>query len=45
MNLAAFAIVALLRNRLRSEEIADYAGLVRTSPGIVVADRGGARRA
>ena len=37
MNLAAFAIVALLRNRLRSEEIAAYAGLVRTSPGIVVA--------
>ena len=36
MNLAAFAIVALLRNRLRSEEIADYAGLVRSSPGIVV---------
>jgi NADH-quinone oxidoreductase subunit N len=28
---------ALLRNRLRSEEIAAYAGLVRTSPGIVVA--------
>ncbi|NCY03319.1 MAG: hypothetical protein EBX36_10530, partial [Planctomycetia bacterium] len=37
MNLGAFAIVALLRNRLRSEEIAAYAGLVRTSPGIVVA--------
>ena len=37
MNLAAFAIVALLRNRLRSEEISSYAGLVRTSPGIVVA--------
>jgi NADH-quinone oxidoreductase subunit N len=37
MNLAAFAIVAFLRNRLRSEEIAAYAGLVRTSPGIVVA--------
>jgi NADH-quinone oxidoreductase subunit N len=37
MNLAAFAIVALLRNRLRSEEIAAYAGLVRSSPGIVVA--------
>jgi NADH-quinone oxidoreductase subunit N len=37
MNLAAFAIVALLRNRLRSEEITSYAGLVRTSPGIVVA--------
>ncbi len=37
MNLAAFAIVAFLRNRLRSEEIASYTGLVRTSPGIVVA--------
>lgn len=37
MNLAAFAIVAVLRNRLRSEEIASYAGLVWTSPGIVVA--------
>lgn len=37
MNLGAFAIVALLRNRLRSEEIASYAGLVRSSPGIVVA--------
>jgi SAM-dependent methyltransferase len=37
MNLAAFAIVALLRNSLRSEEIASYAGLIRTNPGIVVA--------
>jgi NADH-quinone oxidoreductase subunit N len=37
MNLGAFAIVALLRNQIRSEEIAAYAGLVRTSPGIVVA--------
>lgn len=37
MNLGAFAIVAVLRNRLRSEEIASYAGLVRTSPGIVIA--------
>jgi len=37
MNLAAFAIVAVLRNRLRSEEIAAYAGLVRSNPGIVVA--------
>ena len=37
MNLAAFAIVAVLRNRLRSEEIASYAGLVRSSPGMVVA--------
>ncbi len=37
MNLGAFAIVAVLRNRLRSEEIASYAGLVRSSPGLVVA--------
>ncbi len=37
MNLAAFAIVAILRNELRSEEIASYAGLVQTNPGIVVA--------
>jgi NADH-quinone oxidoreductase subunit N len=37
MNLGAFAIVALLRNTLRSEEIADYAGLVRNSPGLVIA--------
>jgi NADH-quinone oxidoreductase subunit N len=37
MNLAAFAIVATLRNQLRSEEISAYAGLVRTNPGIVVA--------
>lgn len=37
MNLAAFAIVASLRNRLRSEEISAYAGLVRSHPGIVVA--------
>ena len=37
MNLGGFAIVAFLRNRLRSEEIAAYAGLVRSSPGMVVA--------
>lgn len=37
MNLGAFAIVAFLRNAMRSEEIADYAGLVRTCPGVVVA--------
>ena len=33
MNLAAFAIVAFLRNAMHSEEIADYAGLIRRSPG------------
>jgi NADH-quinone oxidoreductase subunit N len=37
MNLGAFAIVAFLRNTLRSEEIDDYAGLVRRCPGMVVA--------
>ena len=36
MNLAAFAIVAFLRNAIGSEEIADYAGLVRRSPGLTV---------
>ena len=33
MNLGAFAIVAFLRNAMRSEEIADYAGLVRRLAG------------
>jgi NADH-quinone oxidoreductase subunit N len=32
MNLGAFAVVAFLRNTLHSEEIADYAGLIRRSP-------------
>lgn len=36
MNLGAFAIVAFLRNELRSEEVADYAGLIKRSPGIVI---------
>jgi NADH-quinone oxidoreductase subunit N len=36
MNLGAFAIVAFLRNAMRSEEIADYAGLIRRRPDIVV---------
>jgi len=36
MNLAAFAIVAFLRNATGSEEIADYAGLARRSPGLTV---------
>jgi len=36
MNLGAFAVVAFLRNAMRSEEIADYAGLVRRAPGTVV---------
>ena len=33
MNLAAFAIVAFLRNAIHSEEIADYAGLIRSVAG------------
>lgn len=36
MNLSAFAIVAILRNAMRSEEIADYGGLIRTNPVIAV---------
>lgn len=36
MNLSAFAIVAFLRNSIRSEEIADYAGLIKRSPGVVI---------
>jgi NADH-quinone oxidoreductase subunit N len=36
MNLGAFAIVAFLRNAMRSEEIEDYAGLIRYSPGLVI---------
>ncbi|HIQ22616.1 MAG TPA: NADH-quinone oxidoreductase subunit N [Planctomycetes bacterium] len=36
MNLGAFAVVAFLRNALASEQIDDYAGLVRRSPGLAV---------
>ncbi|MBP86726.1 MAG: hypothetical protein CMJ64_08425 [Planctomycetaceae bacterium] len=36
MNLGVFAIVAFLRNALRTEEIADYAGLIRRCPFTVV---------
>lgn len=36
MNLGAFAGVAFLRNATGSEEIADYAGLVRRSPGLAI---------
>jgi NADH-quinone oxidoreductase subunit N len=36
MNLGAFAVVAFLRNELRSEEIADYAGLLKRAPGVVL---------
>jgi NADH-quinone oxidoreductase subunit N len=34
MNLGAFAVVAFLRNAIRSEEINDYAGLIRHAPGV-----------
>jgi len=37
MNLGAFAIVAFLRNAMGSEEIADYAGLMRSCPVTSVA--------
>jgi NADH-quinone oxidoreductase subunit N len=37
MNLGAFAIVAFLRNALGTEEIADYAGLIRSAPFTSVA--------
>lgn len=37
MNLGAFAVVAFLRNAMRSEEIADYAGLIKTCPALVIA--------
>jgi NADH-quinone oxidoreductase subunit N len=37
MNLGAFAIVAFLRNTIGSEEIADYAGLIRVAPVTAVA--------
>jgi len=36
MNLAAFAVVALYRNAMRSEDVADYAGLIRRSPLTVI---------
>lgn len=36
MNLGAFACVAFLRNAIRSEEIADYAGLIKSAPGITI---------
>ena len=37
MNLGAFAIVAFLRGAIGSEEIADYAGLIRSMPVVAVA--------
>jgi NADH-quinone oxidoreductase subunit N len=37
MNLGAFSIVAFLRGAIESEEIADYAGLIRSCPLVSVA--------
>ncbi len=36
MNLGAFAVVAFLRNAMRSEQIADFAGLIKRCPGVVI---------
>jgi len=36
MSLGAFAIVAFLRNAMHTEEVADYAGLIRRCPGTVI---------
>lgn len=36
MNLGAFAIVAFLRNKIQSEEIADYGGLIKQCPVLVL---------
>ena len=36
MNLGAFAIVAFLRNAMHTEQIADYAGLIRRCPLTVI---------
>src|SRR5207248_8081353 len=36
MNLAAFAVVALYRNAMRSEDVTDYAGLIGRSPLTVI---------
>ena len=36
MNLGAFAVVAFLRNTMNTEEIADFSGLIRRAPVVVV---------
>jgi NADH-quinone oxidoreductase subunit N len=36
MNLGAFAVVAFMRNVMRSEQIADYGGLLRCCPAVAV---------
>ncbi|MBI3464468.1 MAG: NADH-quinone oxidoreductase subunit N [Planctomycetes bacterium] len=37
MNLGAFAVVALIRNQIRSEDLKDYGGLIRRCPFLTVA--------
>ncbi len=37
MNLGAFAVVALIRNQIRSEDLKDYGGLIRRNPFLTVA--------
>jgi NADH-quinone oxidoreductase subunit N len=37
MNLGAFAVVALIRNAIRSEDLKDWGGLIRRSPFLTVA--------
>ena len=36
MNMGAFAVVAFIRNMTGSEEISDYRGLIKSSPGIAI---------
>ena len=36
MNMGAFAVVAFVRNMTGSEEISDYRGLIKSSPGIAI---------
>ena len=36
MNLGAFAVIAFLRNTMQSEEIDDYAGLIRSAPIVAI---------
>ena len=36
MNLGAFAVIAFLRNEMQSEDIDDYAGLIRSAPIVAV---------
>jgi NADH-quinone oxidoreductase subunit N len=37
MNLGAFAVVALIRNQIRSEDLSDYSGLIHSCPFLTVA--------